>query len=145
MIKNLASNKLLATRVRRANSFGKRLRGLMFTKSFPADFEVLLFSPCNSVHTMFMRYAIDVVFLDQNFKIVHLCHQLMPGKVSPLVKGSHFVLELEAGKARNWGIEVGDQLGLNEKEGWCSDVDSRHDVCLCCSLPDHRPRGEKNL
>ena len=113
MIKNLANDELLAKRVRRANSFTKRLLGLMFTKFYPTDFDVLLFSPCNGIHTMFMWYPIDVIFLDKDLKVLHMCHQMKPRRISPIIKGSHLVLEVKAGMASSWGLDVGDQLYIN--------------------------------
>lgn len=98
----------LLTRVRLANGIWTRFRGLMLVGQL-ADGEGLLIDPCTSVHTMFMRIAIDVVFLDRANRVVKIAHDLKPYHFS-VAKGSRRVLEISAGRARNLDIEVGDDL-----------------------------------
>lgn len=111
MLYNLTREKVLAERTNLASSFFKRLRGLMFSRSFPA-FGALIISPCNAVHTMFMRYPIDVVFLNENMQVIHSCRELSPRRFSPFVKGSRQVVELPAGIIAQTGTEVGDFLKI---------------------------------
>jgi uncharacterized membrane protein (UPF0127 family) len=59
-----------------------------------------------------MRYAIDVVFLDDALRILHVEHALAPGKVSPKITGTSSVLELAAGSAARAALAVGTELGL---------------------------------
>jgi uncharacterized membrane protein (UPF0127 family) len=86
----------------------------MFQKQFPAEYDALLITPCNAVHTMFMRYAIDVLFLDSELKVLHICHALRPWRLSQLIKGAACVIESEAGSAKRCGIQVGDRLHFQE-------------------------------
>ena len=56
--------------------------------------------PSNQVHMFGMRYAIDVVFLDDAGRVLRVVHALQPNRISPRVKGATSVLELPAGTAR---------------------------------------------
>lgn len=106
------SGVVLARRVSYADTFGKRLRGLMFVREFPADCDALILTPCNAVHTFFMRFSIDVLFTDQHFTVVRILTGQSPGKLCPPVKGAKHVIEMPAGQAVACGVEEGDQLIL---------------------------------
>ena len=80
-----------------ADTFWKRFRGLM-GKPPPPNGEGLLIQPCNSIHMFFMRFSIDIVFMDREFRVVKLIRGLAPNKVVGSVAGAWQVLELEAGK-----------------------------------------------
>ncbi|MCW3489635.1 DUF192 domain-containing protein [Dethiobacter alkaliphilus] len=103
----------MAKRVARADTFFRRLRGLMLSRTFPADIDALVLSPCNAVHTFFMRYSLDVIFLDSKMKVVHIIWGMKPGKVSPVIKDAHYVVEMAAGSAASSGVCVGDLLVLD--------------------------------
>lgn len=111
IVKNATRGFVLGTRVRRADSFLRRLRGLMFRGELAAG-EGLWIEPCNSVHTHFMRFAIDVLFLDAHGRVLHVMPAMKPWRHSPFVKGSKAVLELAAGEARE--TAVGDQFIIEE-------------------------------
>lgn len=115
MLYRLSDGEVLAIRVKQADSFIKRLKGLMFLKQFPDDFGALVLSPCNAVHTMFMRYNIDAIFLDKHLNVLFICHQLMPGRFSPVVKNAKYVIELPAGVLVKCDIRLGDRLMLSEQ------------------------------
>jgi len=63
----------------------------------PPDREGLLIRPCNSIHMFFMRFPIDVLFLDRDFNVIKLIRDLAPGKVVGTVKGAWQVAEVVAG------------------------------------------------
>jgi len=75
-----------------------------------AEDEGLLIEPCSSIHTMFMRFTIDVVFLDKERRVVKVA--TVPPFRAALGGGGHAVLELPAGTAERNGVEVGDALSL---------------------------------
>ena len=60
-----------------ADTFLTRFAGLMFRKPLPPATGLFL-APCNSVHMCFMRFAIDVVYLDKDYKIVKVVKKLKP-------------------------------------------------------------------
>lgn len=107
IVRNLTAGQLLGEQVRRADSFGLRLLGLMF-RSGLAPGEGLLIQPCQQVHTHFMRFPIDVLFLDEAMRVVHIIRAMKPWAFSPLVREARSVLELPAGAATS--VALGDQL-----------------------------------
>ena len=104
-----ADNKIVADKATLASKFLERGRGLLFSKPL-TEGAGLWITPCNSVHTFFMTYSIDVIFLDKNLKIVNIMASMAPGHVSPIVKSAHSVLELPAGTAEKTSLAVGEQL-----------------------------------
>jgi uncharacterized membrane protein (UPF0127 family) len=101
----------LGNRVEVARSVWARGRGLLGRSGLPAGGGLLII-PCNSIHSWFMRFPFDALFLDREFRVIHAVHAMPPWRVSPIVRRSHAVLELPAGTARAAGVGVGDQLVL---------------------------------
>lgn len=86
----------LSFEVEEASSFGERLMGLMFRKDMESD-KGMLIKNCNSIHTFFMRFNIDVLFLDKNYKIVKIINQMRPWRMSRIYFSASHVLELKGG------------------------------------------------
>jgi uncharacterized protein len=84
------------------------MRGLLGRKSL-APGEGILLHPASSVHTAFMRFAIDVVFLDRDDRIVKIAPELAPWRTSAARKAAAAV-ELPAGTASRLGLRAGDRL-----------------------------------
>lgn len=84
--------------------------GLLGKNSIPPGYGLLI-SPCNQIHTFFMKFTIDVVFLDRTNRIVKLCPQFKPWRITPLIWRAKTVLEMNAGGAE--GLQVGDQLQIS--------------------------------
>ena len=84
----------LVCRARVARSFASRFRGLMGASNLPAG-EGVLFPGTSSVHTHFMRFPIDVVFLDESRRVVSVRRELRPWRFAA-AKGAAAVLELAA-------------------------------------------------
>jgi uncharacterized membrane protein (UPF0127 family) len=93
----------------------KRLRGLLGRSALPAG-EGLLLRPSPSIHTFFMRFAIDAVFLDRDLRVVAIERALGPGRVAGK-RGARAVLELAAGEAARRGVCNGDTLRLTPAGG----------------------------
>lgn len=92
-----------------ATSFFSRLLGLMGRSSIPAE-QALLFPKCNSIHTYFMRFPIDVVFLDKQGVVLEVMEALGAWRfLLPRAKAKH-VIELRAHRSKELGIEVGRKL-----------------------------------
>ena len=98
----------LVCRARVASSFVARFRGLMLTASLEPG-TGLLFPRTSSVHTHFMRYPIDVVFLDADRRVVAIRPELRPWRFASC-RGSRSVLELARGEAARLGLAEGDVL-----------------------------------
>jgi uncharacterized membrane protein (UPF0127 family) len=95
-------------RARVAKSFAARFRGLMGVADLPAG-QGVLFPGTSSVHTHFMRFPIDVVFLDDELHIVAIRPALKPWRFAA-AKGARSVLELAPGECERLGVEPGDAL-----------------------------------
>jgi uncharacterized protein len=99
----------LVCRCRVATSFASRFLGLMGVAQLPPGSGLLL-PRTSSVHTHFMRFPIDVVFLDSDRRIVSVVPALRPWRLAA-AKGSAAVLELAAGECERLGLAEGDVLG----------------------------------
>ena len=94
--------------VQRADRFFSWFRGLMFKKNIDQN-KGLLLIPCSSIHMFFMRFAIDAVYLDRNFRVLGK-ETVSPWRIGKRIKGTHSVLELASGTAAS--IQIGDILSL---------------------------------
>lgn len=102
--------KVVVSNLQFAETLRSRMVGLLGKKSIPPGYGLLI-SPCNQIHTFFMKFTIDVVFLDCTNHIVKLCPQLKPWRITPLVWRAKAVLEMNGGCAE--GLEVGDRLQIS--------------------------------
>ncbi len=110
-ILNQTRGTVLATRLEVADSSQSRMRGLLGRSHLP-DNEALLIRPCSSVHMMFMRFSIDVVFLGKDQAVVGLCPNLRPYQFSPIFFNSCCAIELPAGKIEASRTAKGDIIAI---------------------------------
>ncbi len=108
---NLSKNNIISEEAEVAGSLLKRLKGLLGRDGL-ADGQCLVIRPCNSVHTFFMRFPIDVVFSDRKGRVVGLCPQLKPWQLSAIFYRAYFAVELPVGSIARNGIVLGDVLAL---------------------------------
>ncbi len=87
---------VIAEQVEEALSFKSRLLGLMFRPSMPQG-RALWLEPCPQIHMFFMRFAIDVIFVDKNGLIIGVLENFKPWRISPIFWGARGALELPAG------------------------------------------------
>lgn len=92
-----------------ARSLWARSRGLLGTTVL-APGEGLLLEPCSSIHSFWMRYPFDALFLDAQGRVVHLIAPMKPNRVSRHVFAAHCVLELPAGVIAATSTQLGDHL-----------------------------------
>lgn len=97
--------------VRRAKGFLARLKGLMFESSMDPGAGLWIAS-CRGVHTFFMRFPIDVIFLTEDLKVLKLCPQVRPGGFGPFCGDASSVLECEAGFIARTGLTTGHRLEI---------------------------------
>lgn len=100
-------------RCRVADTLLTRLRGLLGRAGLPCG-EGLLIRPTSAIHTCFMRFSIDAVFLDRDLVVVGVVPELRPWRAA-VRRGANLVLELAAGESRRLGIRPGDRLSLVER------------------------------
>jgi uncharacterized protein len=89
-----------------------RMRGLMGRRGLPAG-EGLLLTPAPSIHTAFMRFPIDALFLDRDLRVLDIRASMPPWRVASK-RHARAVLELPAGECARRGVEVGDRLELRD-------------------------------
>lgn len=100
---------VVAERVAVTGSFLPRLIGLLGRDGLD-DGSGLLITPCSSIHTFFMRFAIDAVFVDKRGRILRIYHQLGAWRTTLPISSARSVLELPAGVMLRSGAMPGDQL-----------------------------------
>ena len=100
----------VASQVELALDRTSRKRGLLGRASL-APASALVLSPCWMVHTAFMQFAIDVLFVDRHGEVVHLVPELPPWRAAMSVR-ARGVIEMPAGTAARCGISVGDRISL---------------------------------
>jgi len=110
IVRNVTRGVVLAGRAEIARGFFARGRGLLGRVALPEG-EALVIAPCGSIHTLGMRFAIDVLFVDGRHspaRCLAVARALPPGRVGPMVRGARGVIELPAGGAGP--SEVGDAI-----------------------------------
>ena len=85
-----------------------RRRGLMHRDAFEG---ALVLRPCRHVHTVGMRFPIDVAFCDTEGTVLRTT-TLSPWRISPMVRRAAFAVEAEAGAFERWRLTRGDRLEL---------------------------------
>lgn len=106
------TGRVLAERLLVPRSFVGRGLGLMFRRALPEG-EGMWIRPCNGIHMLGMRFAIDAVFIGRDLRVVRVCAGLRPWRVVPLVPGAHSVVELPAGTLEGLAVERGDALTVD--------------------------------
>ncbi len=109
MLYNISRNNIVAEKIIIADSFFKRLKGLIGRKSLGKS-EALMLMNCKSIHTCFMNFPIDVVFLNMNYEVVQIKEGLQPWKMHGGVKKAYMVVELAEGTISYKNIAAGDIL-----------------------------------
>jgi len=113
-VKTSQQNQTLIPNGIRTSSMWDRMRGLLGRKQLSSE-QGLWISPCPSVHTMGMRYPIDVVFMDRKGNVKKISHNLKPMRFSSC-SGAYSVLELDNGMAKKLQITTGIQLQWETNE-----------------------------
>jgi uncharacterized membrane protein (UPF0127 family) len=101
--------RVLCARCRLADTPLARVKGLLGRRELAKDEGLLLAT--GAIHTSFMRFPIDVAFLDRNFVVLRLIRSLKPWRIA-WVRNAHAVVELPAGALQRVGLDVGEQMSL---------------------------------
>lgn len=112
-ITNLTKNTVLAQRCELANTPFKRMKGLLGRRRLE-DGEGLIIQPCSSVHTFFMRFPIDVIFLDASNKIIGLYKEFPPFRLSRIFFAAQKAIELPAGVLGQTKTQEGEFLNIEK-------------------------------
>ena len=109
---NATTGRVVVARLTIADGFCSRFIGLQFQLAMPSDAGILLV-PCGAVHTCFMRFALDIVFLDRSGVVLAFRQNVRPWRLAAGPRASHAVLEVPAGSA---DVQPGEVLRLESTE-----------------------------
>ena len=101
-----STGRVVCERLRIADGFWSRLVGLQFRRTLPTG-EGLLLVPCASAHTFFVRFAIDIVMLDERYEVIEVRTHVRPCRFVIPRRRTHAMVELPAGTAN---VVVGERL-----------------------------------
>ena len=108
MLVDERTHEVVASRVELAVTRRARRVGLLGRDRFDAD-AALVLAPCLAIHTAFMRFPIDVIFVDRRGRAVRVVQDLRPWRVA-VAPRAHAAIELAAGTLRRHEVRVGDRL-----------------------------------
>jgi len=108
---NIRTHKELANNVRVADTLFTRMKGLLGKKEL-LEGEALWIKPCFSVHTFFMKFSIDVIFLNKKNQVIAAVRNLKPNRITRLYPQSLSVLELPTGTIDDTNTAIGDKIEI---------------------------------
>ncbi len=112
-ITNKTKGTVLAEDVVLADTLFLRMKGLLGKKDLKKG-QALILKPCDSIHTFFMRFTIDVIFVDRKQKVDLAVSCLKPWRLSPLCWRSKFAIEFPCGIIQDSRTEKGDEIAIIE-------------------------------
>lgn len=104
---------LVADHVDLADNLLSRARGLMFRREL-APGHGLALRPCSSVHMFFMRFPLDVLFVDGEGRVVRILAAIRPWRASGIVRGAKAAIELPVGTVARAGVTPGTVVRMVE-------------------------------
>lgn len=107
------NNNVIASKVIKAASLWSRTKGLLGEKSLEPG-SAMWIVPCKSIHTFFMQFPIDAIFISRSGKIVGLCKNLAPFRLSSIYWDASSVIELRAGTIETSDCKLGDIVEIKE-------------------------------
>ena len=110
-IENETKGTQLGSQVKIARSFWDRGRGLMF-RSCLDEGSGLVIDPCSSIHSMWMRFPIDVLYVAKDGTVIRADAEMKPWRIGPLFVRGRYVIELPSGTIAGSQTEPGDRLAF---------------------------------
>jgi uncharacterized membrane protein (UPF0127 family) len=111
MLYNVNKDNLVLENIKLADSFMGRFKGLMGRKKLNKSEGLMLLS-CSSIHTCFMRFPIDVIFLNLDHEVIALKQGVRPWRMVNFVKKDYITVEMPEGTIEHKNIDIGDLLIL---------------------------------
>jgi uncharacterized membrane protein (UPF0127 family) len=109
---NQNTNTVLFKQARKATTLFQRFLGLMFKRGMSEE-EALIFYHAPSIHTFFMRFPIDVIFLDGNMRVIRICRGLKPARMI-FCRGAFCTIECLGGLTPSKGVEENQTLRIGD-------------------------------
>jgi uncharacterized membrane protein (UPF0127 family) len=114
IVQNADRGSVLGTAIEVAETSSKRAKGLL-GRDHLATGEGLLFKHCSSLHTFFMRFAIDIAYIAKNGRVLKIAHSVPPFRICAAPLRAHYALELPAGSLAASHTKVKDMLRFVEE------------------------------
>ena len=111
MIRNRTKDIVIAERAEIADTFFRRLKGLLGRNDLQPG-EALVIEPCNSIHTIGMKFSIDALFLDRESRVVGVRKGIRPNRFTRVFRKSKLVVELPVSTIENSRTAIGDQIDI---------------------------------
>lgn len=109
----LKNEEIIADPVIQAQSFLDKLFGLTIRRKLSKKKGFLLYN-CNSIHTLWMRYSIDVIFIDINGEVLAVFNNLKPFRITPFIKNASYALEMISGTVEKNSLKAGDNIQFED-------------------------------
>ncbi|OGX08096.1 MAG: hypothetical protein A2Z88_07345 [Omnitrophica WOR_2 bacterium GWA2_47_8] len=110
-ILNLTKNTVIASDVKIADTLATRGVGLLNRRIITED-QALIIKPCQSIHMFFMRFPIDVIFVNAENNVEGIVADIKPFQLSPIFFKASYAIELKSGRIRTTKTRVGDRISL---------------------------------
>ncbi len=117
---NARTEQTIASEIEVADTRGTRRRGLLGRDAIDLA-AALVLAPCWAVHTAFMRFAIDVIFVNEDGCVVRVASRVAPWRVV-IARQAYAAIELAAGVTESRVVQVGDRLYARSGDGFASDA-----------------------
>ena len=111
LLRNSTTGKIVATRIDRLSSFLHRAVGLLARTTIRPD-EGVWITSCKAIHTIGMRVAIDVIFVNSEGRVIRAVHDVKPNRIALSCPGAKAVVELGSGALHEVDVLPGDLLEL---------------------------------
>ena len=109
MLYNVNKENIVLENLKLASGFNEKFKGLMGRKRLDKS-EGLMILSCNSIHTCFMRFPIDVLFLNMDHEVIAMRKEVKPWRMVKFIKKAYITVEMHEGTIEHKNIEVGDLL-----------------------------------
>jgi uncharacterized membrane protein (UPF0127 family) len=114
VVRDSTRDSLIGDRVTVAETSISRMVGLLRHRGLEAG-EGLWIRPSSGVHTIGMKFAIDVIGIDKHYKVVKLWPNLVPYRITSVSDKVRSVVELPAGRIANANVQLGDTLSITDR------------------------------
>ena len=114
-LKNQSKDVMVLPKLIITDTLGEKFRGLIPFRGLSSG-EGLLIPGCRSIHTFFMRFAIDCYFLSEKNRVLKIVRNIEPFRMAFGAWGTEHVLEVSSGNGKNLNIDLNDLLEIKETE-----------------------------
>lgn len=111
LIYDISRQHIISDHAKMADTYFSRMIGLLGRPDMQS-LDALILTPCNSIHTFGMKFPIDVLFLDSEYKICHLISNMKNRRISKISLKSKYVIELHTGSVDALMLQKGDQIQI---------------------------------